>query len=119
MLKTPFPISVGTNKQSEKLALRLCLLYITRLLCMFYEHAYIHVYSSNVAGVQSRFPTSTKTNSNKNVSCEFSKCSSLNMSKTPFLISVATNKQSEKLTLRLCLLCISILGTYTNASIFL
>ena len=31
MLKSSFPISVGANKQSEKLKLRLRLLYITRL----------------------------------------------------------------------------------------
>ena len=31
MLKSSFPISVGTNKQSEQLKLRLSLLYIKRL----------------------------------------------------------------------------------------
>ena len=34
LIGTSFPISVGTNKQSEKLTLRLCLYYITRLLCI-------------------------------------------------------------------------------------
>ena len=30
----------------------------------------MHVYIYNVAGLQSKFPTSTKTNSNKNVCCK-------------------------------------------------
>ena len=37
MLNTQFPISIGTNKQSEKLTLRLRLLCITRFIsiCVF------------------------------------------------------------------------------------
>ena len=33
----------------------------------------MHIYSSNVAGLQFRFPTSSKTDSNKNVAYEYSK----------------------------------------------
>ena len=43
MLNTQFPISIGTNKQSEKLTLRLRLLCITRFICICVFPASINV----------------------------------------------------------------------------